>query len=93
MKIFHVPNTRSVRIIWLFEELQLPYELEVLKGIDFTKQTINYILIEVYEKDRNAILSFMEDKGYVLIGNISNFTKETHPNWDGTHNDYLFKIK
>ncbi len=31
MKIFHVPNTRSVRIIWLFEELQLPYELEVLK--------------------------------------------------------------
>ena len=31
MKIFHVQNTRSVRIIWLFEELQLPYELEVLK--------------------------------------------------------------
>ena len=31
MKIFHVQNTRAVRIIWLFEELQLPYELEVLK--------------------------------------------------------------
>jgi glutathione S-transferase len=28
MKIFHAPNTRSVRIIWLFEELGLPYELE-----------------------------------------------------------------
>ncbi len=28
MKIFHAPNTRSVRIVWLFEELGLPYELE-----------------------------------------------------------------
>ena len=28
MKIFHAPNTRSVRVIWLFEELGLPYELE-----------------------------------------------------------------
>ena len=28
MKIFHAPNTRAVRIVWLFEELGLPYELE-----------------------------------------------------------------
>jgi glutathione S-transferase len=28
MKIFHAPNSRSVRIVWLFEELGLPYELE-----------------------------------------------------------------
>ena len=28
MKIYHAPNTRSVRILWLFEELGLPYELE-----------------------------------------------------------------
>ncbi len=28
MKIFHAPNTRSVRIVWLFEELGLPYALE-----------------------------------------------------------------
>jgi len=28
MKIYHAPNTRSVRIVWLFEELGLPYELE-----------------------------------------------------------------
>jgi glutathione S-transferase len=31
MKIFHAPNTRSVRIVWLLEELGLPYELEKLK--------------------------------------------------------------
>ena len=28
MKIYHAANTRSVRIVWLFEELGLPYELE-----------------------------------------------------------------
>ena len=31
IKIFHVPGSRSVRIIWLLEELGLDYELEVLK--------------------------------------------------------------
>jgi glutathione S-transferase len=31
MKIYHAPNTRSVRIVWLFEELGLPYELETFK--------------------------------------------------------------
>lgn len=31
MKIYHAPETRSTRIIWLFEELGLPYELETFK--------------------------------------------------------------
>jgi len=69
------------------------YELEVLKGIDFTKQIIDYVLIEVRTGDEDTLFSFMEDRGYTNLGNISNFTKETHPNWDGTHNDYLFKRK
>lgn len=29
MKIFHTPNSRSVRAAWLFEELGLPYDLEI----------------------------------------------------------------
>ena len=28
MKIYYAPNTRAVRIVWLCEELGLPYELE-----------------------------------------------------------------
>lgn len=28
MKIFYAPNTRAVRIVWLFEELGMPYTLE-----------------------------------------------------------------
>lgn len=31
MKLYHAPNTRSVRIVWLLEELGLPYELERFK--------------------------------------------------------------
>lgn len=69
------------------------YELEVLKGIDFEKQSINFVLIEVYEIDKNNIFDFMIKNNYILIDCISNFSKDTHPNWDGTHNDFLFKLK
>ncbi|MGR9092356.1 MAG: glutathione S-transferase family protein [Gammaproteobacteria bacterium] len=31
LKIHHAPNTRSVRIVWLLEELGLPYELNRLE--------------------------------------------------------------
>ena len=30
LKIYHVPGTRSIRVIWLCEELKLPYEIEVI---------------------------------------------------------------
>ena len=29
MKIYYAPNTRAVRIVWLFEELGLPYDRSV----------------------------------------------------------------
>jgi len=31
VKIYYAPNTRAVRIVWLFEELGLPYELKRFK--------------------------------------------------------------
>src|SRR5258706_4829506 len=31
LKIYFAPDTRAVRIVWLFEELGLPYELEFFK--------------------------------------------------------------
>jgi glutathione S-transferase len=30
MKLYHAPGSRSSRIVWLFEELGLPYELETI---------------------------------------------------------------
>lgn len=33
IRVYHAPNTRSIRVIWLCEELGLPYEIE---KIDFS---------------------------------------------------------
>jgi glutathione S-transferase len=45
MKIYHAPNTRSVRIVWLFEELGLPYELEKLKLGDPGMRSPEYLRV------------------------------------------------
>lgn len=42
MIIHHAPNTRSVRAVWLFEELGLPYELEIYKLGDAKMRTPEY---------------------------------------------------
>ena len=66
------------------------YELNVLKGIDFTKFNIKNILIEIYINDFYNIINLMLDNNYKLIANISNFNLKNNLAWDGTHNDYLF---
>lgn len=42
MKIHFAPNTRAVRIVWLFEELGLPYELERYKLGDSAMRSAEY---------------------------------------------------
>jgi glutathione S-transferase len=43
MKIYYAPNTRAVRIVWLFEELGLPYELERFKLGDAAMRAPAYL--------------------------------------------------
>jgi glutathione S-transferase len=45
MKIFHAPNTRSVRIVWLCEELGLSYELEKFKLGDPAMRDPEYLKV------------------------------------------------
>ncbi len=45
MKIFHAPNTRSVRIVWLLEELGLPYDLEKFKLGDPGMRSPDYVKV------------------------------------------------
>ena len=45
MKIFHAPNTRSVRVVWLCEELGLDYELEMFKLGDGSMRAPEYLKI------------------------------------------------
>jgi FkbM family methyltransferase len=66
------------------------YELNILKGLDLTRWRPTYMLIEIYTKDYEDIKKYLEDRGYALHSNFSNYNKIDHPPWDGTHNDYLF---
>ncbi len=67
------------------------YELEVLKGLDFKKYPIDWVLIEIYDKDKEIIIDFMAKNGYDMLCNLSGYNYDEYPRWDGTHNDYLFK--
>ena len=42
MKLYHAPNSRSVRIVWLLEELGLDYDLEVMPLGDKSFKTPEY---------------------------------------------------
>lgn len=67
------------------------YELNILRGIDFSKVTFDYILIEIYLVEYQAIIDLLSTNGYGLVGCLSNYNHQDNPGWDGTHNDYLFK--
>jgi glutathione S-transferase len=45
MKLYHAPNTRSVRIVWLLEELGLDYELEKLALGDKAMRSPDYLKV------------------------------------------------
>ena len=67
------------------------YELEVLRGMNLNIYRPHYLLIEVYAKDYESILNFLESYDYVLESNFTNYNPATNPLWDGTHNDFLFR--
>jgi hypothetical protein len=43
--------------------------------------------IEIYTQQYDSIVKFLQDKGYILHSNFSNYNKTTNPGWDGTHKD------
>jgi hypothetical protein len=88
-------NELNVNHVDLFSLDTEGYELEALKGVDFDKITFSYLLIEVNSDiySLEELDSFLLEKGYVNILNISNFTREENIGWPGTHQDYLYKNK
>lgn len=94
-----VPATTLAKIIEKYQLKKIDllsldvegYELEVLQGLNFNKICPHFILVEVYSSDYKRIHSLLNKKGYSLIANITNYSKENNPLWDGTHNDYLFE--
>ena len=66
------------------------YELNILKGLNLSKYRPRYMLIEIYTKDYSEIVAFLNENNYSLIMNMTNYNSVDNPQWDGTHNDYLF---
>lgn len=68
------------------------YEMEVLKGIDFTTTDIRFILVEVnldsYTLD--DMNNYLGQFGYKNLGCLSGFTDDM-AGWDGSHSDYLYE--
>ena len=68
------------------------YELQVLQGLDFKKHQPLYILAEIYTSSFNDVNLFLNQNGYSLLINVTGYNHTDNPGWDGTHNDYLFKL-
>jgi len=66
------------------------YELNVLRSLDYSLFRPRFILVEVYTPSFYDVVGFLLSNNYGLVSNITNFNKRDNPQWDGTHNDYLF---
>ncbi|MFA7638754.1 MAG: glutathione S-transferase family protein [Parvibaculum sp.] len=77
LKIYHAKNTRSVRILWLCEELGIPYDLKTLAFSPDTLQSPEYLAVHPLGK-----VPAIEDEGEVMneSGAISQYLLEKHGN-------------
>ena len=67
------------------------HEYEVLLGLDLNKYRPTYLLVEILKDDYEKIIEYLKLNNYEMMCNFSNYNKNNHRRWDGTHNDYLFK--
>jgi FkbM family methyltransferase len=67
------------------------YELEILRGIDFSRTTFDYLLVETYTCDHQQIVDLLAANGYKLVECFSGYNSVANARWDGKHNDYLFR--
>lgn len=61
LKIYHAKNTRSVRIVWLCEELGIPYELKTLNFAPADLQSEAYLAVHPLGK-----VPSIDDDGLIL---------------------------
>jgi len=66
------------------------YELNVLRSLNYSIYRPRFILVEIYTASFYEVVGFLLSNSYGLIGNITNFNVREYPQWDGTHNDFLF---
>ena len=81
--------TRQIDLLSLDTE---GYELQILRGLNLNKYKPQYMLIEIYTGQYQAIYDYLSGYGYRLHSNFTNYNRVDNPGWDGTHNDYLFML-
>lgn len=86
-KILNQVNSETIDFLSLDVE---GYELEVLKGLNLQKYRPNFMLIKIYKHQYENIRNFLIENNYSLLQNFTSYDNIGNPNWDGTHNDYLF---
>jgi hypothetical protein len=67
-------------------------EYEIIKNINFDKYKPLYLLIEIKTHQKDDIFNYLQNNNYFFLENITNYNKLDNPIWDGTHNDYFFKL-
>lgn len=77
LKVYHAPNTRSVRIVWLCEELGIPYELETLAFDPKDLKSEAYLAVHPLGK-----VPSIDDDGLILneSGAITQYLLSKHGN-------------
>jgi FkbM family methyltransferase len=65
-------------------------EYDVLQGINFDRIDVLAILIECRPHNFMNITERMYASNFVLAEAVTRFNENDNPNWDGTHQDYLF---
>ena len=61
LKVYHAPNTRSLRVIWLLEEMGLPYEREMVEFTPANLQSPAYLAVHPLGK-----VPAIDDDGLIL---------------------------
>lgn len=77
LKVYHAPNTRSLRVVWLLEELDVPYDKEMVEFTPANLQSPAYLAIHPLGK-----LPAIDDDGLVLTesGAIVQYILAKHSN-------------
>ena len=68
-------------------------EIQVLKGIDFSRIAPTVIVLETRKSDIWEVVELLTRAGYCLVENLSNFSTSGSPTWTQDHEDYLFILK
>jgi hypothetical protein len=67
-------------------------EYEIIKNINLNKYKPLYLLIEIKINQKDIIFNYLQSNNYFFLENITNYNNIDNPQWDGTHNDYFFKL-